>query len=43
MATAVLKVLGGNREADGGVAERPEASRVKPLLVTIFKDEGSRR
>ena len=35
MATAVLEGAWENREA-----ERLEACRVKPLLVTIFKDEG---
>ena len=40
MATAVLEGAWENREADGGVDKRLEACRVKPFLVTIFKDEG---
>ena len=40
MATAVLEGAWGNREADGGVDKRFEVCRIKPLLVTIFKDDG---
>ena len=40
MVTRVLEGAWWNREADGGVDKRQEACRVKPLLVTIFKDDG---
>ena len=40
MATAVLEGAQANCEAGGGVDKRLEVCRVKPLLVTIFKDEG---